>query len=414
MTATRTLLQESRLFDASGRWADDDWFLFEGTRLVAHGSGDAPESADHVRRGLVGLQGVVDGDVEHLDEHGEADPLFDEQPPGASHYDLFGRIRRWVGPSPSFRGDALTQAKRDTAIPGARVLAALAGEDGDITPHVEALMQRNDVVGFLLDAALTADQLDTLIAEIVARTRERSPLLVTPAQDLALRGIATSSPISVMRGWRVSDTQMESARIAMLADMAIRHGVAIHVDRLSTGAGVEALRLARQKGARLTGSVTIAHLYFNDVDLGSDDPAFRLDPPIGTEDDRLALLEGVRDGTIGHIVSGHRTTPDRCRSSVYDEAAPGASLHELLLPALSTLVAHEDFGWNDVARGLLHPDTDTRNVDARDVAWLDPQAAWKVQRQQLRSVNRVTPFHGRLMTGRHLSVYDVFPDCAGG
>lgn len=77
---------------------------------------------------------------------------------------------------------------------------------------------------------------------------------------------------------------------------------------------------------------------FNEVDAGNFDGRFRLEPPLRTQEDREALIEAVRDGTIDAVVSDHVPVSRVDKSNPFADAAPGSANLEALLPALLSLV----------------------------------------------------------------------------
>jgi dihydroorotase len=122
-------------------------------------------------------------------------------------------------------------------------------------------------------------------------------------------------------------------------DVAIAEGTGapLHLDGLSTAVGVAALAAAKARGAPVTGAVALAHLIFNEVDMGGLDTRFRLDPPLRPESDRQALIEALLDGTLDIVASA--TAPRRPRASTCHmaEAEPGAATLHAFLPALLSL-----------------------------------------------------------------------------
>lgn len=125
-------------------------------------------------------------------------------------------------------------------------------------------------------------------------------------------------------------------RIGLERDVAIAEGTGapLHLDGLSTAVGVAALAAAKARGAPVTGAVAIAHLLFNEVEMGGLDTRFRLDPPLRPEADRLALIEALADGVLDVIVSDHLPAPPEGKLAPYAEAEPGGRMLHALLPAL--------------------------------------------------------------------------------
>jgi dihydroorotase len=128
-------------------------------------------------------------------------------------------------------------------------------------------------------------------------------------------------------------------RIGLERDVAIAEGTGapLHLDGLSTAVGVAALAAAKARGAPVTGAVAIAHLMFNEVDMGGLDTRFRLDPPLRPEFDRQALIGALLEGVLDIVVSGHAPVPPERKQVPYAEADPGAATLHAFLPALLSL-----------------------------------------------------------------------------
>src|SRR3546814_8372073 len=88
----------------------------------------------------------------------------------------------------------------------------------------------------------------------------------------------------------------------MLAEQAGAH---VHFRQLSTRASFDLIRQARTRGVRVSCGVSPAHLLLSDIAIGAFRTYARLSPPLRSEDDRLATIEAVRDGTVDLICSGH-------------------------------------------------------------------------------------------------------------
>lgn len=133
-------------------------------------------------------------------------------------------------------------------------------------------------------------------------------------------------------------------RIMLERDLALAEltGARLLCDQISTADALESLRRARDKGLRVKASCSINHLMFNELDIGDYRTFYRLDPPLRSEQDRLALIDALSEGLIDMVVSAHAPAPAEDKRLPYAEAAPGAVGLETLLPAL--LALHHDAG----------------------------------------------------------------------
>ncbi|MBW3559897.1 MAG: amidohydrolase family protein, partial [Proteobacteria bacterium] len=160
------------------------------------------------------------------------------------------------------------------------------------------------------------------------------------------------------------------------------------------------------RGAPVTGAVAIAHLLFNEVDMGGLDTRFRLDSPLRPESDRRALLDALADGTVDVVVSGHLPVPPERKHVPFAEADPGGATLHAFLPALLSLHHAEGLPLLDLLRAVtLHPARLLGLPSGRlqpgapaDLVLFDPNAP--VIMDALGS-----PFDGRRLQGRVLSTW---------
>jgi hypothetical protein len=124
-------------------------------------------------------------------------------------------------------------------------------------------------------------------------------------------------------------------RMGLDRDLALVEmtGVRYHADQLSTAAALPALKRAKAAGLDVTAGVSIHHLTLNELDVGDFRTFFKLKPPLRSEDDRLAMVEAVADGTIDIICSMHTPQDEESKRLPFEAAASGAVGLETLLPA---------------------------------------------------------------------------------
>lgn len=209
-----------------------------------------------------------------------------------------------------------------------------------------------------------------------------------------------------------------SERIMIDRDAALAEltGGRLLIDMISSEDGVNAVRRAKQRDIEIACSVSINHLALNEIDIGDYRTFAKLDPPLREESDRLALLDGVNDGTIDVIVSAHNPQPGGQKRLPFNEAAAGAAGLELLLAAGLSQVADDSL---DLMKFLAAVTINPANLldvpvgricegAPADIVLIDPNAPWVCDSDNLRSKSNNTPFDGRRMTGRAIKTI-----CAG-
>ena len=185
-------------------------------------------------------------------------------------------------------------------------------------------------------------------------------------------------------------------------------GGRLHVLHLSTARSVELVRAAKADGLDVTAEATPHHFTLTDESLRSFDPVFKVNPPLRTMHDIEALKAGLRDGTIDAIATDHAPHADHLKEQPLDAAPPG-----MLGLETAFALAHGELGmdlqsvlaclsWKP-ARIAHLGDRHGRPVapgEPANLAVVDADLAWTVDRALVASKSRNTPYHGRSVTGR--------------
>ena len=249
------------------------------------------------------------------------------------------------------------------------------------------------------------------------------------ARDRHLGGHASvyDGPEALRLGILGSPIAAESSALAALLECMANIGTPVHLMRISTARGVELIRLAKQRGLPVTASTTWMHLLCDSGHIagrqplpGSDrpavpyDPSLRLDPPLGNPADRVALLDGLRDGTLDAIAIDHAPYTYEEKHVPFDAAPPGAVGLELALPLLwhclvetGELDAVDLWGYLSVApaRCLGRSSTAIAVDEPCELVLFDPEQRWTVQGSALKSTATNTPWLGDTLKGKVISVW---------
>jgi dihydroorotase len=209
-------------------------------------------------------------------------------------------------------------------------------------------------------------------------------------------------------GWPALAEELMVHRDIELARLT---GARIHLLHLSTAGSVELLRRAKADGLPVTAEVTPHHLTLTDELLRGYDPRFKVNPPLRTNADVEALVEGVADGTIDAIATDHAPHPDAEKERPLDEAPPGMIGLETALGVCLPVLTDAGMSLVDVVAALSSKpaaiaglaERHGRPVAAGEPANLvvfDPLHRWEVTPAKLASRSRNTPFTGRQLVGR--------------
>lgn len=230
------------------------------------------------------------------------------------------------------------------------------------------------------------------------------------AQDphLARDGVAHDGEVASRLGLTGIPVVAETIAIATLLHLVRETGVRLHLQRLSSAAGLEMVSAARAAGIAVTCDVSINHLHLSEMDIGYFNPHARLDPPLRGQRDREALRAGLASGAVDALCSDHTPVDDDGKQMPFGEAEPGATGLELLLPL--TLKWAEEMKLpltqalakvtSDPARIMGIPAGTLAIGAAADICVFDPKAETIVSRDRLKSQGRNTPFLGLPMAGR--------------
>jgi dihydroorotase len=229
-------------------------------------------------------------------------------------------------------------------------------------------------------------------------------------RSLTAQGVMHEGYVSTVLGLRGMPAAAEE--IAVGSDLALARltGGRLHLAHLSTAAGLEQVRRARRDGVGVTCEVTPHHLLLTtDAVLESDyDPNTKVNPPLRTEEDRRALIEGLRDGTIDAIATDHAPHHADEKLVEFDEApfgiagletAVALAMDRLVrpglidLPRLVTLMSVNPARILGLRKGSLAVGADA------DITVIDPERSATVNVAGFRSKSRNSPFHGWTLKG---------------
>jgi len=227
---------------------------------------------------------------------------------------------------------------------------------------------------------------------------------------LAKDGVAHDGEVATRCGLPAIPVSAETIALATMLTLARDTGVKLHVCRLSSAAGVEMIRAAKQQGLKVTCDVSMNHVHLPEIDIGFFDPNCHLIPPLRSLRDRAALRAGLLDGTIDAICSNHAPMDEDAKQLPFAEAEAGATGLELLLPLVLKWAQQENISLTDaLAKATMQPaqvlglDAGHLSVGAAaDLCVFDPEAYWKVEPAALKSQGKNTPFNGLEVQGRVL------------
>ena len=184
-------------------------------------------------------------------------------------------------------------------------------------------------------------------------------------------------------------------------------GARYHAAHVSTAAAIDAIRGAKARGLSVTCDTAPHYFTLNDTAVMDYRTFTKVSPPLRDEADRLAVIEGLRDGTIDVIASDHRPQDQDSKRLPFLQAEPGIVGLETLLPLSLALHHAEDIPLLDlIGRMTAAPAALLDMKEGRlgaglpaDFTIFDPDREWTIEADNLQSKSKNTPFDGHPVTG---------------
>jgi dihydroorotase len=241
-------------------------------------------------------------------------------------------------------------------------------------------------------------------------------VVVDHCQDLHLAagGVMNEGRYSTLLGLKGMNRVAEESHVArdvMLADLT---GARVHIAHISTAGAVELIRRAKRQGLAVTCEVTPHHLALTDAAVVGFDTNTKMSPPLRSEEDRAALIEGVRDGTIDAIATDHAPHHSDEKMLEYDLAPSGVIGLETALGVALTVLHHSaEVSLSRIiemltigpARAFSLPGGTLVAGSLADVTVFDPEREWTVDALRFKSKSRNSPFAGWKVSGKVVATF---------
>ena len=405
----RLLIQNARIIDPSQNLDQGGDLLLEEGRIAQIGRGISQEGAQVIdARGLVAAPGLVDMHV-HLRDPGLT---YKEDLYSGCHAAAAGGVTSLLAmpntkpamDSPETVRDLLKRAQTAGA---AVYTAACVTKDlgGEELTDLKALKEAGAI-------ALSDDGRPVVNTRRLLEALEQAPalgLVVTAhCEDLYLAagGLMNEGEVSRRLGVPGIPAAAEDCGTAREIAAAASIGAPIHICHVSTKGSVELIRDAKARGVRVTAETCPHYLLLTDKALESKDADYRMNPPLRGEEDRLALIQALKDGTIDAISTDHAPhSPEEKgdflkapNGSIGMETSLAATLTALKgVLTLPEILAK--MSWNP-ARILNIPAGTLRTGANADVVLFDPEKKWVVDPERLHGKSKNTPFKGMTLQGK--------------
>jgi dihydroorotase, multifunctional complex type len=211
-----------------------------------------------------------------------------------------------------------------------------------------------------------------------------------------------------LTGWPAVAEEAIIARDVLLAEHLNSR---LHICHLSTKGSVEVVRWAKSRGVQVTAEVTPHHLILTDEKARTYDPIFKVNPPLRTEEDVLALRQAVADGIIDVIGTDHAPHPAESKECEWACAANGMTgLEQALSIIQMTLVEPGHITWADVARIMSETPAKIGSLDTEqgrplaegepaNIVLVDPKATRVIKPEEQATKGKNNPYRGMEVPG---------------
>ena len=203
-------------------------------------------------------------------------------------------------------------------------------------------------------------------------------------------------------GWPAIAEEAIIARDILLAEHVQSR---LHICHLTTAGGVELVRWAKQRGIQVTAEVTPHHLLLTDDLVENYDPIYKVNPPLRTQKDVIALREGLAEGIIDIVATDHAPHPAEDKDCEWQAAAFGmVGLETAFSVVVKTMIESKLMSWADLVdrmsvkpaqiAGYKQQGQVIAENSPANLILVDTASSWQVERNNLKSKSKNTPFDG--------------------
>jgi dihydroorotase len=306
--------------------------------------------------------------------------------------------------------DFVQRRARDTAIVRIHPMAALTkGLKGEEMSEI-GLLKAAGAVAFTDGAKSIVNAQVMRRALVYARDFEALIVHHTEDPDLVGEGVMNEGEFAARLGLmgvpNAAETIMLERDLRLVAATEGRY----HAASLTCAESLDVLRRAKEVGLSVSASASINHLTLNEIDIGPYRTFFKMAPPLRAEDDRKALVAALAEGLIDVVMSDHNPQDVEVKRLPFAEAASGAIGIETMLTAGLRLVHGGELTLAALLKAMSTrpaellglPGGTLRTGAPADVIVIDPDVPWVLDRDELKSKCRNTPFDEARLQGRAL------------
>ena len=278
---------------------------------------------------------------------------------------------------------------------------------GSITKNQEGkeLSDMKDMASFVIGFSDDGKgvQTDEMMKEamLLAKSLDKPIVAHCEVNSLLFGGYIHDGEYAKLHGHRGISSESEWAQIKRDIELIRETGCKYHVCHISTKESVELIRNAKKEGLDITCETGPHYLVFNDMDL-KEEGRFKMNPPIRSEEDRLALIEGIKDGTIDMIATDHAPHSAEEKSKGLEKSLMGVVGIETAFPVMYTHFVKTGIITLEKLIDLLSNNARKRfNLDiGEDFCVWDLSEKYEIDPKDFLSMGKATPFEKMEVYGK--------------
>lgn len=264
-------------------------------------------------------------------------------------------------------------------------------------------------VAAITDDGASVDD-DELMLEAFRKAKEQKLLVICHSEDkhLAANGVVNAGFTATRLGLRGISNESEYKRVARDIELAVKTKAAVHIAHVSCKESVELIAKAKKKGIEITAETAPHYFALTDESALSYDANMKMNPPLRSAEDVLAVKEGLKSGIIDAIASDHAPHTENEKDIEFERAEFGVvGLETILAVSITELVNTGILSRTDLVKKLclspakilgLNKGTLSKGADA-DIIIVDPAKEWIVAENSLISKSKNSPFLGMRLKG---------------
>jgi len=304
--------------------------------------------------------------------------------------------------------DFIKRRARDKSLIKIHSLASLTKNlDGnEITEF--GLLKLSGAIGFT--DGIKCVQSNNVMDKIFNYAKNQNALIVQMPQDneLSKNGVINEGLIATKLGLKGIPDYAEHVVIERDLRLLSQYKSKYHIALLSSGKSLEIINEWKSKNIDFTTGVSINHLSLNENDIGEFRTFLKLSPPLRTEQDRLDLIKGVKNGTIDIIVSDHKPEDEESKRLTFQKCATGSSGIETFLSLALEQYHNGNLELKTIIKAITENPAKIFGINAgslekgmpADIAVIDLEKPWVVKRDQIQSKSKNTAIENKKLQGK--------------